>query len=125
MRVGKWQRIVFALRVALALGLLLAITADQRAERLPLKSYTTADGLARDQVNRIVRDSRGFLWLCTPEGLSRFDGYRFTNYTIADGLPHRSVRDVLETRSGEYWVATGDGLCRFTLDWLKKNRVGQ
>lgn len=112
---GKRHGVFFACCIAWALGLSLAIPAARRAERLPLKSYTTADGLARDQINRIVRDSRGFLWFCTPEGLSRFDGYRFTNYTLASGLPHRSVRDLLETRSGAYWVATGDGLCRLRL----------
>jgi ligand-binding sensor domain-containing protein len=47
------------------------------AERLPLKAYTAADGLVREQINRIVRDSGGFLWVCTPEGLSRFDGSRY------------------------------------------------
>jgi streptogramin lyase len=50
------------------------------AERLPVKIYTTADGLGHNSVNRIVRDSRGFLWFCTLEGLSRFDGYSFTTY---------------------------------------------
>ena len=54
---------------------------DLRAERLPIKTYTTTDGLPRDHINRIVQDSRGFLWFCTSEGLSRFDGYKFTNYT--------------------------------------------
>jgi hypothetical protein len=32
-------------------------------------------------------DSRGFLWFCTNEGLSRFDGYGFTNYSTDQGLP--------------------------------------
>ncbi len=96
-----------------ALGLLLAAATTLHAERLPIKTYTTADGLGRNRINEIVRDSRGFLWFCTPEGLSRFDGYKFTNYTTDDGLPHRSVRDLLETRSGTYWLATGAGLVRF------------
>lgn len=100
-------------RVALLAGLLLALSCAARAEQLPIKTYTTADGLAQNFVNQIVRDSRGYLWFCTAEGLSRFDGYRFTNYTTDRGLPHRSVRDLIETRSGAYWVATGDGLCRF------------
>lgn len=90
--------------------------ADLRAERLPLKTYTTADGLARDQILRVVRDSRGLLWFCTKEGLSRFDGQTFVTYTTADGLPHRSIRDLLETKDGEYWIATGDGLVRLTSD---------
>ena len=83
------------------------------AERLPVKTYTTSDGLLRDEVNRIKQDSRGFLWFCTNDGLSRFDGYGFTNYTTDDGLPHRMVNDILETRDGVIWVATNGGLARF------------
>ena len=83
------------------------------AERLPIKSYTIADGLAQNAVNRIVRDSRGFLWFCTSEGLSRFDGYTFTTYGTEQGLPHRIVTDFLETRGGEYWVGTHGGVSRF------------
>ena len=64
-------------------------------------------------MNRIVRDSRGYLWFCTSEGLSRFDGYEFRSYGRRDGLPHRAVNDVLETRNGELWVATAGGLCRY------------
>src|SRR5229473_1815205 len=79
-------------------GLLLSLVSGSRAEQLPFKNYTTADGLVRDQINRIVRDSHGFLWFCTREGLSRFDGYRFTTYTTDQGLPPRSVNDLLETR---------------------------
>lgn len=101
------------LRAAVWLGVLYALVMPGKAEQLPIKSYTTADGLARDSVNRIVQDSRGFLWFATAEGLSRFDGYRFTNYGIEQGLPHRSINDLLETRNGAYWIATGDGLCRF------------
>jgi signal transduction histidine kinase/ligand-binding sensor domain-containing protein len=84
-----------------------------RAERLPIKIYTTADGLAHNTINRIVRDSRGFLWFCTAGGLSRFDGYAFTNFGTEQGLPHPSVNDLLETRGGDYWVATDGGLVHF------------
>ena len=82
------------------------------AERLPVKVYTTADGLARNRVTRIVADSKGFIWLCTGEGLSRFDGYRFVNYGTRDGLASRTITDLLEARDGTYWVATAEGLCR-------------
>src|SRR5437870_13443929 len=94
-------------------GLLISLVSASRAEQLPFKTYTTADGLARDQINRVVRDSRGFLWFCTREGLSRFDGYNFTNYGIEQGLPAAIVEDLIETREGVYWVATAGGLCRF------------
>src|SRR5215469_8642554 len=83
-----------------------------QANQLPIRTYTTADGLARNRVKKIIRDSQGFLWFATSEGISRFDGYRFTNYGIEDGLPQRSVNDVLETREGEFWFATAGGFCR-------------
>jgi ligand-binding sensor domain-containing protein len=82
-------------------------------ERLPLKTYTTADGLAHNNVQRIVRDSRGFLWFCTFEGLSRFDGYSFTSFGTDQGLPSPVVSDLLETSDGRYWVGTDGGLCLF------------
>jgi ligand-binding sensor domain-containing protein/signal transduction histidine kinase len=91
-----------------------------RAEILPFKSYTTSDGLAHDRVNRIVRDSRGFLWFCTSEGLSRFDGYEFKNYTQDDGLPHRAVFDFIETKDGEFWLATFDGVVLFNPAGISK-----
>jgi ligand-binding sensor domain-containing protein/two-component sensor histidine kinase len=96
--------------LTLAMGLASSVV---HAERLPVKIFTTADGLAHNNVRRIVRDSRGFLWFCTFEGLSRFDGYGFTTYGVDQGLPSPVVNDLLENRLGEYWVATAAGLCRF------------
>lgn len=84
--------------------------ATLHAEKLPVKTYTTADGLGRDQINRIIQDSHGFLWFCTAEGLSRFDGYKFTNYTTANGLANNAVSDLIETREGRYLIATANGL---------------
>ena len=96
--------------------LCIASALNVRAERLPVKIYTSAEGLAHDHVRCIVRDSRGFLWFCTAEGLSRFDGYRFTTYSIEHGLPHPSISDLVEDSDGVYWVATyGGGVCRFSL----------
>src|SRR6266700_2538661 len=98
----------------LALAALCLLAAGSlTAQRLPLKQYTVADGLPNNVINKIVRDSRGFLWFCTGEGLSRFDGYSFTNYGVDQGLPHTMVNDFLETRSGELWIATNGGLVLF------------
>jgi ligand-binding sensor domain-containing protein len=83
-----------------------------KGELLPIRTYTAADGLAGDHINCIVPDSRGFIWFCTPEGLSRFDGYRFTSYGVKDGLAHRSVSTLVETHAGEYFVGTARGVSR-------------
>src|SRR5260370_13732907 len=120
---GSKETVVIG-RIALLLPMLLAVASQAIAERLPIKTYTTADGLARDHVNRIVHDSKGFLWFCTSEGLSRFDGYKFSNYGTEQGLAGRRVYDFLETRSGVYWAATDKGLCRFIPDALPQANAG-
>src|ERR1700730_2422078 len=111
------QVIVYAQLIALScLALALPLGAPSvSAEQLPVRTYTTADGLPRDLILRIVRDSRGFLWFCTADGLSLFNGYEFTNYGIEQGLPHPVINDLLETPHGVYWVATnGGGVARFS-----------
>ena len=82
------------------------------AQRLPVRNYSTADGLAGDDVRAILQDSRGFLWVGTTTGLSRFDGQEFRSYGTADGLPHTTVNDLLQERNGTLWVATAAGLAR-------------
>lgn len=75
---------------------------------LPVRTYTTADGLPHNRLKRIRVDREGFLWFCTTGGLSRFDGRAFVTYGVADGLPVPSVNDFLETPEG-VWVATNGG----------------
>ncbi len=102
-------------------ALLLALCLTNRAERLPVKTYTVADGLLRDDVAKIKQDSRGFLWFCTAEGISRFDGVGMTNFTVNDGLPERHVNDFLETRSGTIYIGTGKGLARLNPHGLRSS----
>jgi ligand-binding sensor domain-containing protein len=96
----------------ICVGLVLIFSILSKAERLPIKTYTVADGLLRDAVYKIRQDSRGFLWFCTVEGISRFDGYEFTNFTVNEGLPERHVNDFLETKNGAIYIATDAGLAR-------------
>ena len=96
-------------RIALVFSLLPLLA----ARRLPIRTYTTADGLARDRVQCIVQDRRGFMWFCTREGLSRFDGYRFLNYGTDQGLPSANVSALLAGNNGIYWAGTPAGVCRF------------
>jgi ligand-binding sensor domain-containing protein/two-component sensor histidine kinase len=106
---GKvWDSHILGLFFVVAASLLSA-----SAEQLPNRTYTTADGLPRDSVSHIKQDSRGFLWVFTGDGLTRFDGYTFRNYTTDDGLADRRANDLLETRAGDYWIATDGGLCHF------------
>jgi ligand-binding sensor domain-containing protein len=65
---GIWDAVVFAL---------IALMPAASAAQLPVRSYTAADGLPGNNVRSIVKDSHGYLWFATAEGLARFDGYEF------------------------------------------------
>src|SRR5262249_21857877 len=116
-------RQLFYCRMLPVSTVLLFLALSIHGERLPIRTYTTDDGLAHNIINKIVRDSRGFLWFCTADGLSRFDGYTFTNYGTEQGLPQPIVNDLLETRGGDYWVATSGGLVRFNPKCVPASRV--
>ena len=83
------------------------------AANLSVRTYSVAEGLANNHVSRIFHDSHNFLWVCTDEGLSRFDGLHFVNFTPADGLPDIHVNDIIETHRGEYWIGTDGGVVLF------------
>ena len=100
-------------RALLCLLLLVFAGVLSRAERLPVHVYTTADGLGSSAVNWILRDSRGFLWFATRDGLSRFDGQKFTTYRLEPGKSP-SVTQIIERRRGDYLVLLQSGdLYRF------------
>src|SRR4051794_2005353 len=88
----------------------LTLSAAATAERLPVRVYTADDGLAGDEINTILQDSRGFLWIGTNTGLSRFDGSRFVSYDSRQGLPSPRVTALLETADGGLLVGTAGGL---------------
>jgi signal transduction histidine kinase/ligand-binding sensor domain-containing protein len=104
-KIGALKRRLFVLAAAVCT---LVPAGRATGELLPLRSYTTADGLAHDRVKRIAVDRDGFVWFGTLEGLSRFDGRRFVNFGVEAGLRVPSVNDVLETTRG-LWVATNGG----------------
>jgi ligand-binding sensor domain-containing protein/signal transduction histidine kinase len=95
--------------VLVAFAVTLSLVGAALAERLPIKAYTSADGLAHERVTCVVSDSRGFVWFCTADGLSRFDGHSFSTHAVPRVLPDAGINDFLETSAGEYWVATNGG----------------
>src|SRR6266536_6469151 len=82
------------------------LTLSSFSEQLPVKTYTTVDGLPRDEVTLVRQDSRGFLWIAAGDGISRFDGYKVRTYTTDDGLAARRVNAFPQPSTRAYWIAT-------------------
>jgi len=79
------------------------VTADILSQSLVFKNYTVNDGLPSSEIYHIIQDKKGYIWIATNNGVSRFDGYEFGNFTIKDGLPDNSVIDMYEDHKGRIW----------------------
>jgi signal transduction histidine kinase/ligand-binding sensor domain-containing protein/CheY-like chemotaxis protein/HPt (histidine-containing phosphotransfer) domain-containing protein len=104
------------IRILLVVMLLLAGALAMAAPppTLRFEHLSVEEGLAQESVLSIVQDSDGFMWFGSQTGLSRFDGYRFTNYRNVVGetrtLTNNWVRVLLVDRKGRLWVGTDGGL---------------
>ncbi|HYJ37664.1 MAG TPA: ATP-binding protein [Chitinophagaceae bacterium] len=79
---------------------------DLLSQRYPFINYTPIDGLVNNQVRTMFQDSRGRIFFLTSNGLSIYDGARFTNYTMNEGLAHNVINDILEITPDSFLVAT-------------------
>ncbi len=80
---------------------------------LKFKHITVADGLSFNLVFEIIKDSHGFMWFGTTDGLNKYDGYEMTIYRHIHGdstaLPDNSVWALHEDAAGNMWVGTDGG----------------
>ena len=66
--------------------------------------YTSTDGLASSTVYDLIQDKNGLMWFATSNGISNFDGIRFTTFRTSDGLNSNSVISMVEGRNGEIYI---------------------
>src|SRR5215212_9557985 len=76
------------------------------------RTFTTADGLASDDVASAYEDRAGNVWFATSAGLSRYVEGKFENFTTNDGLTAGGVLSIAEDFEGTLWVGTDEGLSR-------------
>ena len=70
----------------------------------------TSDGLPNNSIRYIYQDSKGFLWLATLNGLSRYDGNSFLTFRPEAGdkvsLADNRIYDLTEDKDGFLWIST-------------------
>ncbi len=75
------------------------------AQQYSYKHYTILDGLAQNQVMNLYQDHRGFIWVGTKGGVSRFDGVHFKNYSAAGGVPFGWGNGFFEIKNKLYYYS--------------------
>lgn len=70
---------------ALALAAAAGAASGAGSRQLAVRHFTAADGLVQADVQALLRDPTGYLWVGTRDGLSRFDGRRFSTVPFPAG----------------------------------------
>src|SRR5688572_850366 len=96
------------------------IYATGLAQQYPFVHYSPKDGLVSNRVRSIYQDGKGRMYFLTMNGLSVYDGTRFTNYTSEDGLENDIVNCVMEMGDDSIWVATNTNRINCLVDGKMK-----
>ncbi len=88
-------------------------------------AYTIDDGLSNNVTNSIIEDKKGFLWLSTNNGLSRFDplNRKFSNYGLDNGLQSREfyLHSAFCSRTGQVYFGGINGLNTIDPTSIRRN----
>ena len=100
------------------LGLLFfAFSLQAQKPQLKFGHLGLEDGLGLTGIFNIHQDQQGFLWLCTDEGLHRYDGYGFRVYrndpANSKSISDNGVNKIIEDQQGKLWISTDNGLNSF------------
>ena len=72
------------------------------------RQFQQQDGLPHPVVSALAEDQRGFLWIGTPGGLVRYDGYQFRQVQI-HGAQNQAVSALASSPDGVLWLALNNG----------------
>lgn len=68
------------------------------------KNYSIKDGLPSNNIYAIEKDKKGFLWITTDKGLSRYDSRNFKTFTTENGLATNDNFSMLIDSKDNVWL---------------------
>ncbi len=72
-------------------------------------NFNVEDGISHPFIYDITQDDRGYLWIATGEGLSKFNGLHFRNFFTADGLTEDFVSTLFKDSQKRLWLGHNKG----------------
>nr|WP_226905067.1 two-component regulator propeller domain-containing protein [Pedobacter schmidteae] len=98
-----------AIKLLLSAIFLLVFGFSGYSQTTHIQHFSTKNGLPSNNCYYTLQDSKGYIWISTDAGVSRFDGKVFENFSIDDGLPDNQILQVKEDKSGKIWFLALNG----------------
>lgn len=81
---------------------------------LKFRHITAEQGLSQTHVIYLMQDCEGFIWICTQNGLNKYDGNKIIVYKHnpedSTSINSNDIRYVYEDKDQHLWVGTSEGL---------------
>ena len=99
------------MRIVISLVLLLTICdhATAQIRKFAFQQLTEEHGLSQNFVYGLTQDVKGFLWISTGAGLSRYDGYEIKQFSTHDSLSADFITSDYLTASGNLLFGHNNG----------------
>ena len=81
--------------------------------------YSINDGLSDRLVTSLLQSRLGLIWIGTPNGLNKFDGYEFTHFndtpTSQYPISYSNIKSIKETKDGKLVIVYQNRLGYFDI----------
>jgi len=102
--------------IVFLLTLFLPLLVESQSFYTEFEYLNSKDGLPQNHVFSVNQDKHGFMWFCTMQGLSKYDGFKFTNYLTSEedstSISASHTCYFFEDSKGRHWVTTVKGFNR-------------
>lgn len=107
----------FVSSIILCLLLSTTVITSTASNGYSFQQITNKDGLPHQQVEDLLQDDNGILWIGTRNGLAKYDGADITTYFHQDNnpnsLPHNTIDGLFQDSKKRIWIGTNKGICRY------------
>ncbi len=111
------MRTAFLTKITLIICIVLSDLSVISQKNYSFEHLTKKDGLSQGTVNCILKDSRGFMWFGTNDGLNKYDGSTieiFRHKTNDRGsLSNNLILSIVEDGNERLWISSFDGTLQY------------
>ena len=86
-------------------------------------NYNVTDGLPSNTIYYIKQDSKGFIWILTDKGVTRYDGLNYKIFTTEDGLASNDNFNIIIDSKDNIWVYSFLAISKIDANFKIKNII--